>query len=321
MPQEGSGSELKAPYAKGRSWNEVQRQKPCIVALGNFDGVHLGHHRILDTLLAEAKAADLDPVLITFEPHPRYYFKPQDKPSLLSTPWEKIQLLKSWPLEVVLLEFNPALAELEPEDFIQAFLKDRLRAERFLLGHDHRFGKRARGDVNLIRSYMPHPDRDVLMVEPFHLDGELVSSSAIRSHLEGSRIDKANHLLGRAFSYSGRVVRGDGRGRGMGFPTANLEIHYPYKAMVEYGVYAGKAKIEGKEYRAISNIGKTPTFPGQSQKIEVHILDQELDLYGAWMEFELHFHVRPEKKFFSIEALQTQITRDIAESRIRLESI
>jgi riboflavin kinase / FMN adenylyltransferase len=318
VSQEGIGPKLKAPSVKGLSWNEVQRQKPCIAALGNFDGVHLGHHRILDTLLSESKASGLDPVLITFEPHPRYYFKPQDKPSLLSTPWEKVQLLKSWPIEVVLLDFDQALADLEPEDFIQAFLQNRLKAERFLLGHDHRYGKRARGDVNLVRSYVANPDRDVLIVEPFRLEGEVVSSSAIRNHLEASRIDKANFLLGRPFSYSGRVVPGDGRGRGLGFPTANLEIHYPYKAMVEYGVYGGKAKVQGREYAAITNIGKTPTFPGQTQKIEVHILDHDLDLYGEWVEFELHFHVRPEKKFASIEALRSQISLDIAETRTRL---
>ena len=159
---------------------------PSIVALGNFDGVHLGHRRILETLLFESRATGLDPVIVTFEPHPRYYFKPQEKPSLLTTPGEKLQLLKHWPVEVALLTFDQALAELEPEDFIQVFLKERIQGVRFLLGHDHRFGKRARGDVDMLRAHAAHPDQNVIMLEPFRLDGEVVSSSAIRSHLESS---------------------------------------------------------------------------------------------------------------------------------------
>ena len=174
MSQEGIGPKLTAPAVQGRAWSEVRREKPCVVALGNFDGVHLGHHRILDALLAESRTSGLDPVLVTFEPHPRYYFKPQEKPSLLTTPGEKVDLLKRWPVEVVLLAFDQALAELEPEDFIRNFLQDRLRGEKFLLGHDHRFGKRARGDVAMMQAQ----DRKSTRLNSSHSDRSRMPSSA-----------------------------------------------------------------------------------------------------------------------------------------------
>lgn len=301
------------------AWNAVARTRPCMVALGNFDGVHLGHHRILETLLRESRVSGLDPVIITFEPHPRYFFNPTEKPSLLTTPAEKAALLSEWPVEVVSLAFDAGLAGLPAEDFIEEFLKTRLRGRRFLLGHDHRFGKGAQGDATLVQRHVEDPARDVLMVEPFRLDGETVSSSAIRVHLEAARIDQANRLLGRAFSYSGTVVRGDGRGRTLGFPTANLEVGYPWKAQAALGVYGGRATIQGKEWKAIANIGRHPTFGGDAVKIEVHVLDFLGDLYDGSLTFKLDCAVRPERKFPSLEVLRDQIGHDIAFVRKQLE--
>src|SRR4051812_26701314 len=199
-------------FSTALAWDSLRRDRPCVVALGNFDGVHLGHRRILDALLKESREAHLEPVLIPFEPHPRYYFKPQEKPSLLTTPWEKLDLLKAWPVEVLPLAFNKDLAELEPEVFIETFLKGQLQGRKFLLGHDHRFGKKARGDAKLLQAHVGNPS-DVIVLEPFLLDGQVVSSSAIRAHLEASRIDQANLLLGRPFAYGGKVIHGEGRGR------------------------------------------------------------------------------------------------------------
>lgn len=301
------------------AWNSVARTEPCMVALGNFDGVHLGHHRILETLLQESRVSGLNPVIVTFEPHPRYFFKPAEKPSLLSTPAEKAALLSEWPVEVISLTFDAGLAGLPAEAFIEDFLKTRLRGRRFLLGHDHRFGKGAKGDAALVQRHVEDPARDVLIVEPFRLDGETVSSSAIRVHLEAARIDQANRLLGRAFSYSGTVVRGDGRGRTLGFPTANLEVGYPWKALAALGVYGGRAIVQGKELKAIANIGRHPTFGGDAVKIEVHILDFQGDLYDGSLTFKMDCTVRPERKFPSVEALREQIGHDIAFVRNKLE--
>jgi len=301
------------------SWKDVRRQGSCIAALGNFDGVHLGHRRILESLLRESQATGHAPVIITFEPHPRYFFKPQEKPSLLSTPAEKLQLLREWPVEVIPLAFDADLAALSAEEFIEAFLKERLGGQRFLLGHDHRFGKGAKGDAALLQLHVQDPARDVLILEPFQLEGEVVSSSAIRAHLEAARVEKANRLLGRPFSYAGTIIRGDGRGKGLGFPTANLDLGYPFKAMVALGVYGGVALVDGREVSAIANIGTHPTFGGSALKIEVHLLDFDQDLYGRWLEFRLLFHVRPERKFASVDELREQIGRDVASTREHLQ--
>lgn len=293
------------------AWNTVRRSAPCVAALGNFDGVHLGHRRILEALLEEARKTGFDPVLVTFEPHPRYYFKPDEKPSLLSTPWEKAALLRAWPVEVIPLAFGKDLAELAAEDFINGFLQDRLGGRRFLLGHDHRFGKGARGNAAMLQAHVPDPARDVIILDPFRVDGHVVSSSSIRAHLEAARIREANTLLGRPFAYAGKVIHGEGRGRKLGFPTANLDIGYPYKAVAGLGVYGGTALIEGREVPAIANIGRNPTFGGGALKIEVHLLESAGDLYDRWLEFRLLFHVRPERKFASMEDLRTQVEKDI----------
>ncbi|MBW8888330.1 MAG: riboflavin biosynthesis protein RibF [Fibrobacteres bacterium] len=300
------------------AWRSVHREGPSVVALGNFDGVHLGHRRLLQSLVAEGAASGLKPVLVTFEPHPRFFFKPQVAPALLTTPREKMALLSEWPIEILPLAFDADLAGLEAADFIDLFLKQRLQGKRFLLGHDHRFGKGAKGDATLVQRHVSDPARDVLILEPFRLDGETVSSSAIRAHLEAGRIEQANRLLGRCFSYSGKVVKGEERGRLLGFPTANLDIGYPWKVMVAFGVYGGRAFAEGKQYAAIANIGRHPTFGGDAVHIEVHVLDFTGNLYDADFRFDLEFSVRPEKRFPSVDALKAQIGEDIALVRARM---
>lgn len=281
-----------------------------MAALGNFDGVHLGHARILDALVAEGEASGLDPVVVTFEPHPRHFFRPAEKHSLLTTAEEKLALLRRWPVEVIPLAFDGSLAGLEAEAFVRDFLVGRVGGRRFLLGHDHRFGKGARGDAALLRAHAADPDRDVLMPEPLVLDGEVVSSSAIRAHLEAGRVERARLLLGRPYAYAGRVMRGDRRGHALGFPTANLDARFDQKALAAKGVYGGLARWKGRSLPAAANIGVNPTFDGSDLRVEVHVLDFQGDLYGEWMEFELHFRLREERRFPGVEALKTQIAAD-----------
>jgi riboflavin kinase / FMN adenylyltransferase len=161
----------------------------------------------------------------------------------------------------------------------------------------------------------------VTMLEPLVKDGEVVSSSAIRAHLDSGKVDRAWSLLGRPYSYSGQVTAGDRRGRQIGFPTANLDTRFAFnahKALVARGVYGGMARWRGGEYPAVANIGVNPTFGGTALKIEIHLLDFDQDLYGQWLEFDLHFQVRPERKFPSVEALRTQIAADVETVRQRL---
>lgn len=328
MSQEGPGPEL-TPVR----WSEVRRTRPAVAALGNFDGVHLGHARILDSLVEEARATGWDPVLITFEPHPRHYFRPQEPQALLATPAEKLALLKRWPVEVIPLAFDAELAGMEAERFIREFLQGRVQGRRFLLGHDHRFGQGARGDAGMLRSLCPDPERDVRILEPLVQGGQVVSSSAIRARLDAGKVEEAAALLGRSYSYGGLVSRGDSRGRSIGYPTANLDMRpdpkspaspgsprspRSHKALVARGVYGGHATWQGKAYPAVANIGVNPTFDGTIMKIEVHLLDFDQDLYGRWLEFALEFQIRPERRFDSVEALKSQIAADVAFARIRL---
>lgn len=329
MSQEGVGAELTA-----MPWQTVRRgppaalggppAAPAVAALGNFDGVHLGHARILDSLVAESRAAGLDPVLITFEPHPRHFFRPQEPQGLLATPAEKLALLRRWPVEVIPLAFDQDLATLEAEAFIKDFLLDRVQGRRFILGHDHRFGRGARGDAQSLRAFVADPERDVILAEPLIKDGEVVSSSGIRAWLEAGQVERAAALLGRPYSYSGQVVSGERRGRDLGFPTANLDTGFALsrtKAPVARGVYGGWARLDGKSHPAVTNIGVSPTFDGTAHRIEVHLIDFTGDLYGRSLEFQLRFQVRPEIRFPSMESLKAQIAADVEFVRARLAGL
>jgi riboflavin kinase/FMN adenylyltransferase len=227
-------------------------------------------------------------------------------------------------VEVIPLAFDQDLATLEAEAFIQDFLLDRVKGKRFLLGHDHRFGRGARGDAQSLRGHVADPQRDVILAEPLVLDGEVVSSSGIRAWLEAGKVDRAAMLLGRPYSYAGTVVSGDRRGRTLGFPTANLETGFALKAPVARGVYGGFVRVEGgdgKDFPAVANVGINPTFDGTVSKIEVHLLDFDGDLYGRWIEFRLLFHVRPEIRFPGLDALKTQIAADVETVRGRLAAL
>ena len=293
-------------------WNEVQRKHAAFITLGNFDGVHLGHARVLQRLIEEARSLNLDPVVVTFEPHPRHYFRPDDPCHLLTSPREKSELLASYPVEVITLVFDAELAALSAENFIQHFLLYRLQGQRFMLGHDHQFGAKAAGNASLLRSRVPNGQEAVQEIAPYSMAGEVVSSSAIRTHLEAGELKSANHLLGRPFAYDGTVIHGLGRARTLDVPTANIETGCKEKVRVAAGVYFGNAQLaSGVTYPALANIGFSPTFGSGDHKIEVHIPGFNGDLYGQRLRFKLDQRHREERRFSDISALKTQILEDL----------
>jgi riboflavin kinase/FMN adenylyltransferase len=301
------------------------------IALGNFDGVHLGHRRILDALRLHALRHGLRPVALTFDPHPRHFFSPVSKPALLTPPREKealIAALGSEPnIELVTLPFDASLAALTAEEFYRDILRNRLGGRAFFLGPDHRFGRGAQGDVALLRARVGENGGDaaadaVVEIKPVTCDGtsgpEGVSSSAIRALLESGRPEDlalATRMLGRPYSLAGLVEKGRERGRLLGFPTANLRLEDPRKILPAFGVYGGYAHfdIKGHPQRlpAVANIGLRPTFSEPTPAVEVHIPDWTGDLYGKFMEFEISSHLRPEMKFNGVEALKAQIAQDV----------
>ncbi len=290
---------------------------PSAVALGVFDGVHLGHRAILGTAAARAAEAGLSSVACTFDPHPAEVLQPGRTPGLITTLDERLDLIAATGLDAALvLDFTPALAAVEPEAFVKEVLADHLRAREVVVGFNHRFGRGARGDARLLESLGGRLGLRVHVVPPLAVDGVPVSSTEIRTALRRGDLPGAERLLGRPYSLGGLVQEGAGRGRTLGFPTANVRPDRP--VLVPSGVYACRAAVDGARYRAVVNIGVRPTFGESSVVVEAHLLDVSLDLYGRRLVLELVARLREERKFASPGELRGQIARDVEAARGRL---
>jgi riboflavin kinase/FMN adenylyltransferase len=296
-------------FADALAWRDASRPRAAAIALGNFDGAHLGHRRLLETMRAAAIAEDLDAIALTFEPHPRQFLFPDAATSLHTPPREKAERVAALGVEAVTLRFDADLASLPAGDFVREVLLGRLRGARFFLGPGHRFGQGGRGNVALLRELAGGQDR-VVEVPPLFDGDEVVSSSAIRHHLKEGRVDRANALLGYRYSLRGEVTRGSGRGGPLGFPTANLRPEDPRK-MLPFGVFGGFATFDGVLHPAVANIGLRPTFDETAPSAEIHILEWSGDLYAKPLEFEIHRFLRGERRFESVEALRKQIGDDV----------
>ena len=277
---------------------------PSAVALGVFDGIHLGHRAILGTAVAQARRHALAALACTFEPHPMEVLQPGRAPLPLTTLPERLELIAGTGIDTaVIVAFTPAVAAVEPETFVRDVLVGALQARHVVVGFNHRFGRGARGDARLLQRLGRDLGFQAHVVEPTTVDGVPVSSSEIR----------AARLLGRPYSVHGEVVRGAGRGRTLGFPTANVKTDRSLS--LPAGVYACHAVVGASGYRAVINIGVRPTFDEAALVVEVHLLEFSGDLYGS--RINLHFlrRLRDEQKFADVEALRTQIARDVAAAR------
>jgi riboflavin kinase / FMN adenylyltransferase len=269
------------------------------VAVGEFDGVHLGHREVIrgnDTVL-------------TFEPHPLQVIRPEAAPRLLTSfPVKEDLIARLGVEELVVIPFDPEFAAQSPEDFIDQVLVEKLNATHVSVGENFRFGHRAAGDPSTLARDERFETRIVPLVE---VDGEIVSSSHIRALVQAGELDEANRMLGGPFQLRGEVVRGDGRGRQLGFPTANL---VPDEALVcpGHGVYVARAD----DACAAVNVGVRPTFgTGRAVLIEAYLLDRDVDLYGEILRIEFVKRLRGERRFATIEALVEQMQRDVEQAR------
>ncbi|HXH83376.1 MAG TPA: bifunctional riboflavin kinase/FAD synthetase [Candidatus Tectomicrobia bacterium] len=293
---------------------------PSAVALGVFDGVHLGHRAILGTATARAAAAGLTSIACTFDPHPMEVLHPGQAPVLITTLEERLELMAESGLDTTLvLTFDAELAALEPETFVKDVLVDRLRAAEVVVGFNHRFGRGARGDARLLEGLGQRIGFQVHVVPPLAVDGVPVSSTEIRGALRRGDLAAAARLLGRPYFVRGVVTRGAGRGRTLGFPTANLAPDRPL--LVPTGVYACGARVDGAAYAAVVNVGVRPTFESAGIVVEAHLLDAALDLYGRRLALDFVARLREERKFPSVEDLRAQIARDVEAARARLRSL
>ncbi len=281
------------------------------VTVGVFDGVHRGHRATLRRLRARADGRPI--VVATFAPHPAAVLAPDRAPRLLTPPAQRLRLFENLGVDIVaILEFNEEMRFMPAESFVDDILVRLLRAEVIVIGSDFRFGHEREGDVDMLERMA---SASGYVFEAVDLEGgeTPISSTAIRTLLTEGRLDEATQLLGRSYSVAGVVVVGDGRGKSIGVPTANLDLD-PEQFIPRRGVYAVMAHVAGRSWRGVCNVGVRPTFGGSREIVEVHILDFDDDVYGAVIEVEFLHRIRDEKQFEGVDVLVAQIHRDIAEA-------
>jgi riboflavin kinase/FMN adenylyltransferase len=287
------------------------------VALGVFDGVHLGHRAILGLAVSHAAEADVRSVACTFDPHPMEVLQPGRAPLPITTLDERLALIEGCGLDAtVVLPFTRELAAMEPETFVKDVLVTRLGARDVVVGFNHRFGRGARGDAAMLRSLGERLGFRTHVAEPLMVDGVAVSSTEIRGALQRGDLAVASRLLGRLYTLSGTIGHGAGRGRTLGFPTANVAPTRP--VLVAPGVYACTAEVAGRKERAVVNVGVRPTFGETTLAVEAYLLDFSGDIYGQTMTLTFVSRLREERRFSSVDALRTQIEVDAGEARRRL---
>lgn len=291
----------------------AQQSAPCAAAIGNFDGLHLGHQKVITQLVQKAKALHLIPTVITFEPLPQTYLTPQKPVLRLCSLRQKIRLLSEYGIEQVFcIRFNAKFAQCSAFDFIQKYLIDAYQVRYLVVGEDFRFGHQKQGDIHLLKSISQESNFTVEPL-PIEIDKEnhqKMSSTAIRAALGNGDVDTVTRLLGRNFSLSQRVQKGAQRGRLLGFPTANFVLNKAQEALFK-GVFLTQVTIDNKQYDALTNVGTRPTVDGENYVAETHILSFNGNLYGKRIEVAFLQKIRDEKKFANSDVLKQQIYQDI----------
>lgn len=300
-----------------RDIKEIEFNKRSHLTIGTFDGIHLGHQKIITDVVQSSDAEGLRSVLITFYPHPQMIVKSDRAPLQLLTPMdEKLEQLQQLKLDTVLIiPFSAELADTEPKVFVEKYLIKHIGVHHFSVGFDHAFGKDREGGESLLRELGKIHQFDVHIIPPVCMAGVKVSSTRIRHYLLEGQLDKANQFLGREYQLSGVVQKGQNLGEKLGFPTANISVTDPLKLVPRDGVYAVRIEIKQKKYQGMANIGTKPTVDGKYHGIEVHIHDFSGDLYNERLKIHFVERIRNEQQFESLEALRVQIKEDSKATR------
>jgi riboflavin kinase/FMN adenylyltransferase len=287
-----------------------------VVALGNFDGVHLGHQMVLRRAVEEGRRRESRVVVATFDPHPRAVLAPGSQPKLLTTlELRREALLRYGADEVREIRFDKALSRKSPEEFVKDVLVGEIGAEAVVVGENFRFGHRAAGDAGDLGRLMRSFGGEAYAVPVRSEDGKGgISSTRIRALIAEGEVEEAARLLGRPYVLRGEVVIGDRRGRSLGFPTANV-MPDPAVVVPGRGVYAGFVRVGKDVHAAATNVGVAPTFEGREDRVEAYLLDFEGDLYGRVIDVSFVRRIRPEKRFSGVDELKEQIARDVEEAR------
>jgi riboflavin kinase/FMN adenylyltransferase len=294
----------------------AQLRGPIFLAIGVFDGVHRGHQAVISTSARHAHSADGTPVVVTFDPHPAKVLRPQDAPHLLTATQHKIALIRQLGVaHLLVIKFNREFAATPPEEFISQLVAHSKPLREICVGHEWSFGKDRAGNLDLLKKLGARFNFNVVGIPPVAVNGNVVSSTAIRQAVETGDLNKAAEMLGREYSILGTVMHGEAVGNKIGYPTANLSAHS--EQFPANGVYFAEAWIQGVQHHGVINLGFRPTVArGEPQRtLEIHLLDFDKDIYGEDVEVRFLKYLRPEKKFDSLDALAQQIDSDVKRAR------
>ncbi len=311
------------PLAVAHSLEELRAQAPrtTAVTIGVFDGIHLGHAKILEEVVARRDSGRVQSAwAITFDPHPLVVTHSREAPPILSTTAERIELMSKFGLDgVFVLHFDEAVAHMEYRDFIQRYFLDAMGMREVVMGYDCHFGHRREGSPERVAEEGARRGFGVTVIPPVYVDGDAISSTAIRSALQTADLERANHLMGHAYLVRGVVAQGQGRGRDLGFPTANVAVTHPHKQWPASGVYAVRVGWRGRIYDGMMNVGRSPTIKRvDHDEMEVHIFDFDHHIYGDELSVYCEAYLRPEERFRTVTALIDQLNQDRRAARERL---
>ena len=286
--------------------------RAAVVTSGTFDGVHIGHQKILGRLQELARETGGETVVVTFWPHPRMVLRPNDPPiQLLTTFEEKLALLKDFGIDhLVQIPFTKEFSQLSSDDFIRQVLVEKINTRHLVIGYDHHFGRNREGSFEYLKEHAHEYGFAVEEISRQDIDRVGVSSTKIRRALEEGDVRTAREYLGRSYQLTGTVVQGDQLGRQLGYPTANLRVDSPHKLIPADGIYAVHVRHTKRQYDGMLYIGHRPTIQGTTRNIEVNIFDFDQTIYGEELQIDLQEHVRGDMTLSSLEALSDQLARD-----------
>lgn len=286
-------------------------KKTAILTIGTFDGVHIGHQKIISDLVAKAKKEDLCAVVLTFFPHPRMVLQKESQLKMIDTLKEKRQLLEILGVEILIIQpFTLEFSRMTAIEYTRDVLVNGLGISKLIIGYDHRFGRNREATVEDLKNFGLDYDFTVEEIPAQDIASIAVSSTKVRNAITAGEIKKANQYLGRPFSLSGTIVKGDKIGRKIGFPTANLYIEEKYKLKPQNGVYLVRCHWDNQKYFGMMNVGKRPTISGKETQIETYFFDFDGDLYGKKLNINLLQKIRDEQKYDSLESLGNQLSID-----------
>ena len=296
--------------------NAFQSEKHTVVTIGTFDGVHIGHQKIIERLVKAAKAGDLESAIFTFFPHPRMVLQQDSDIKLINTIKERKEILERMDVDHLIVHpFTRQFSRLSALEFVRDILVEKLRAKKVIIGYDHRFGRNRTANINDLREFGKTYGFEVEEISKQDVEEVAVSSTKIRKALLEGKVEKANRYLSYPFSLEGTVVSGKKLGREFDVPTANLHIAEDYKLIPNNGVYVVRSRINGQLRYGMMNIGTNPTVGGTEKTIETHFFDLQENLYGSYLKIELLTRIRDEKKFESVDRLKLAMKQDEAFSK------